>query len=117
MRSILPVLLVALALPVAAETAPEPPAVAESLAVVAELGRINGQALACGHRDVVARAKTVVVAVVPKTRRYGSAYEEATQEAFLAQGRGASPCPEGPALMARLEAAAARLAKSFPPSR
>lgn len=75
-------------------------------AVVATLGNINGRALACGHAEVVSRAKSIVIARVAKTRELGEAYEQATSEAFLAQGQRKAECPPRAALMVELEVAA-----------
>lgn len=75
---------------------------------VAALGRINGTALACGHADVVARAKSLVIARVAKTRALGEAFENATNAAFAA-ATGGSSCPQRAPLAVELEVAAARL--------
>lgn len=90
----------ALPLPVAgAEADPLP-------ATVATLGRINGRALACGHTEVVRQARAIVIARVAKTRELGEAFEQATSEAFLAQGQHKAACPPRAALTLELEAAA-----------
>lgn len=84
---------------------PESPAIADLLTGVAELGRVNGTALACGHSDLVSRAKAMVMLRAPKTRRFGEAYEQASSDAFRAQTAGNQPCPEAVVLALRLEAA------------
>lgn len=70
---------------------------------VQNIGRINGQALACGYSDLVARAKTVVIARVPKTRTSGEAFESATSEAFIQQGSDKANCPPRTALAVELD--------------
>ena len=80
---------------------------------VKALGRINGQALACGHKEVSTRTKTIVINGVPKTREYGEMFEQATTAAFLAQGNDKRACPPRPALTVELETVARPLA---PPS-
>ncbi|MDD5249795.1 MAG: hypothetical protein PHY45_12455, partial [Rhodocyclaceae bacterium] len=40
------------------------------LAAVQNLGRINGQALACSEQDVAARAKQLMLAHAPRTSQY-----------------------------------------------
>ena len=55
------------------------------LAAVRQLGTLNGQALACAEKDAAAHAKLLMLAHAPKTQRFGTAYEEATQEGYLAQ--------------------------------
>lgn len=86
------------------------PALAESetslLATVAELGRINGIALACGHTDVVARAKGMLIARVAKTRSLGEAFETATDQSFRRQNESGGACPARAALAVELETAA-----------
>lgn len=75
-------------------------------AAVATLGNINGRALACGHTEVVSRAKAIVIARGAKTRELGEAFEKATSEAFLAQGQRKAECPPRAALSVELEVAA-----------
>lgn len=79
-------------------------------ATVAEIGRINGVALACGHTDVVARAKGMLIARVAKTRSLGEAFEAATDQAFRHQTESGAACPARAALAVELEAAALPLA-------
>ncbi|MEW6514527.1 MAG: SCO family protein [Pseudomonadota bacterium] len=75
-------------------------------AAVAALGNINGRALACGHTEVVSRAKAIVIARVAKTRELGEAFEQATSAAFLAQGQQKTACPPRAVLAVELEVAA-----------
>jgi protein SCO1/2 len=82
-------------------------------ATVDALGRINGQALACNHREVAARARAIVIARVPKTREYGERFEQATSAAYLAAGGDKAACPAHVALTVELETTARPLA---PPS-
>lgn len=78
-------------------------------AAVAEMGRINGLALACEHKDVVARAKTLMISRVAKTRELGALFEEQTSAAFTAQAASRAACPGRATLAVALEAAALRL--------
>jgi protein SCO1/2 len=84
-------------------------ALAQARAAVAELGRINGLALACAHKEVVARAKTLMIARVAKTRELGALFEEQTSAAFTAQAGDRASCPGRAPLAVALEAAALRL--------
>lgn len=86
---------------------------AAGLAAVRELGRLNGIALACGQKDTAAWLRILMLNHAPKTRAYGEAYESATQEAFIAYGRG-TPCPASAALAASLEAVTQRLKTALP---
>lgn len=112
-RTVATVAWAVLASAVVAQTAPvAPPEAADAAALraVAELARLNGQALAC--RDVAAaqRAKAAMLAHAPKTPRYASAYEEGTQAAFVAQTRGdGAACPDAATLGERIEDTVRRL--------
>lgn len=98
--------------PLAAALHAEPDAATLDAAVDA-IGRINGQALACGHREVSLRARNIIVARVPKIREYGERFEQATSTAFLAAGGDTAACPPLAALTVELETTARPLA---PPS-
>ena len=108
LASCLLVLLAGSALPALAD---QPPA--EPLAAVSELGRLNGIALACGQTALATRLRDIVVAVAPKSREVGEAYEQAGNAAFLAQGRGQA-CPDGRSLASSIEAAERRLKAAYP---
>ncbi len=84
------------------------------LLAVKTLGSVNGQALACAETKLAARAKQLMLAHAPKTQRFGTAYEEATQEAFLTQTRAAGTCPDATQLTDRLNRLALQLAESLP---
>jgi len=87
------------------------------LAEVRDLGRLNGQALACGYADTAARIKTVIIQHAPKSRRYGAAFEAATNEAFLAQSRKEeATCPDGPTLNGNVDTASQSLLVALPPA-
>jgi len=86
------------------------------LAAVAQLGALNGQALACADKDAAARAKTLMLAHAPKTQRFGTTYEEATQEGYLAQTRAAGGCPDAKTLAGRIDEVARRLGTALPPA-
>ena len=59
-------------------------------ATVQSLGRLNGQALSCGHKEVAARIKEIMITRVPKTRELGAAFEQATTDSFLPRENGLS---------------------------
>lgn len=100
-----------LALPVRAADSPADAGLAE----IRDLGRLNGQALACDYADTAARIKTVMIQHAPKSRRYGAAFEEATNAAFLAQARkDQATCLDGPTLASQVEEVSQRLLAVFP---
>lgn len=84
------------------------------LLAVKSLGTVNGQALACAQLQAAARAKSLMLAHAPKTERFGAAYEEATQAAYLAQTRSAGVCPEAIRLTDQLNQLALQLAVTLP---
>ena len=86
--------------------APDPAAV---MVAVKEVGIVNGIALACGNKDAVARAKTLMIMRVPKTREYGEIFEQASNDSFLAQSVNKGACPGRATLAVQLEAAARSL--------
>ncbi len=86
---------------------------AEARAAVAELGQLNGLALACREPELSGRAKRLMLDHVPKLRDWGELYENATNGAFLAPPGG---CPETALLRVRLELVAARIGRLLPAS-
>jgi len=84
------------------------------LARVTELAQVNGQALACQDMVAVAKAKKLMLAHAPKTPRFGSAFEEATNASYLAQVRGAAPCPDAAAFASKLDTLAKQLQAELP---
>ncbi len=97
--------LATLSLPAAAT--PANPAIE---AAVSELGRLNGSALACKQPALVSRARNAVQTTAPKTRSYGEVFENATNDAFLAQGK--AVCPDSQTLASRIAEAETRLTES-----
>lgn len=83
---------------------------------VEALGRLNGIALACQQPALVARARNAIVTTAPKTRGYGEAFENATNAAYLEQGKGAA-CPDAASLASNIAAAEQRLKAEFPAQR
>ena len=85
------------------------------LAEIRDLGRLNGQALACSYTDAAARIKTVMIQHAPKSRRYGAAFEEATHAAFLDQvKKDQAACIDGPTLTSQVEEVTQRLLAALP---
>lgn len=84
------------------------------LAEVRELGRLNGQALACAQNENIARIKAVMIGNAPKSREYGAAFEQATNEAFMLRSRDQEACQDGPVITLQVEELANRLRALFP---
>lgn len=104
-----------LPLSIAVLSAPTFAADAEAgLLAIKALGNVNGQALACSEMQAAARAKSLMLAHAPKTQRFGTAYEEATQAAYLAQTRAAGTCPEAVRLVDQLNQLALQLDATLP---
>jgi protein SCO1 len=81
-------------------------------ASVQALGHLNGQALSCGHKEVAARIKQIMITRVPKTRELGEVFERATTESFLGQGK--SACPGNAPLRVEVEVLAMKFAPAVP---
>jgi hypothetical protein len=86
----------------------------EGTAAVNELGQLNGIALACKQPALVSRARNSIVTTAPKTRDIGEMFENATNSAYLEQGKGKTPCPDGAALAGKIGAAEKRLQAAYP---
>lgn len=82
---------------------------------VRALGVANGRALACGHQEAAGRLKAAMLRHAPKTRSYGEAYEEGTQEAFKAVTGGRDACP-APSLVALAAEAAIQAVQAVLPA-
>ncbi len=83
-------------------------------AAVSALGELNGIALACQQPALVSRARNIIVTTAPKTRDYGEVFENATNAAYLEQGKSKTPCPDAVTLAARIAAAEKNLQAIFP---
>lgn len=81
-------------------------------AALESLGQINGIALACQQPAIASRARNAVQTTAPKARAYGEAFENATNAAYLAQGKGS--CPDAATLAGRLADAEKQLQAAFP---
>jgi hypothetical protein len=98
------------ALPAQAQTA-----VGTGLKEIGDLGRLNGTALACQDLTAARRAKALMLKHAPKTERYGTRFDEATQDGFRAMTAQQTPCPTDPsALQTRLDAVEQQLQVALP---
>lgn len=86
------------------------------LSAIRDLGRVNGQALACGELASSGKVKALMIRHAPKTRSYGEVFEEATNAAFLAQGKDQEGCPKPVEFAARLSELSGRLQLTLPPA-
>lgn len=84
------------------------------LQAINDLARLNGQALACQDLKAAGQAKGLMLAHAPKTARFGNAFEEGTQQSYLAQLRNESDCPDTATLSTQLNTLAQRLQTSLP---
>lgn len=58
------------------------------------LGGLNGIALHCSYIGSSAAIRKAAAENLPKSRQYGAAFEEATNEAFLDAARTSKACPD-----------------------
>lgn len=87
---------------------------AAGLEAVRALAQLNGQALGCRDAGAAQRAKALMLAHAPKTPRYAQAFDEGTQQSFLAVTRNEVACVDAATVAGRLEAVAARLQAALP---
>ena len=95
----------------AAQASADPEA---GIAAIQDLGRVNGQALACSQMATSSQTKKLMIKHSPKTRRYGEVFEEATNSAYLAQGKDQQSCPKENEFSARLFEISGRLQTALP---
>ncbi len=80
---------------------------------VTGLGELNGIALQCKYLDQVRRMKAAVVATAPKERSFGLAFDQATNDGFLAFIRNAQVCPTHEVLEHRVGQGIEQMTKAF----
>lgn len=80
---------------------------------VANLGAINGVALACRYPEEVSRMKAAVVANAPKERSYGMSFDEATNSAFLKFVEQRAACPAKATLSGQVDVAIEKVEAAF----
>lgn len=85
-------------------------------AAIEALGKVNGIALACEQPAVASRARNALLTGAPKTRANGELFENATNAAYLEQGKGAA-CPDAATLASLIGAAEKGLQSAFPTAR
>lgn len=85
-----------------------------AMQAISRLAQLNGTALACQDTTAARRAKQLMLAHAPKTARYGQAFEDGTQAAFLATTAGQAACPDTADLARRLDGAARELQAVLP---
>lgn len=108
------IILLALTAPLSAPNMADAADAEAGLLTIKALGNLNGQALACSEVQAAARAKSLMLAHAPKTQRFGAAYEEATQAAYLAQTRATGACPDATRLTDQLNQLALQLEATLP---
>ena len=82
-------------------------------AALTAMGEVNGIALACQQPAIVSRSRNAVTNIAPKTRANGEIFENATNAAYLEQGKG-RPCPDVASLIKRFNEAEKNLSVAFP---
>ena len=80
---------------------------------IKHLGTLNGVALQCKYLDEVNRLKEAVVANAPKERSYGLAFDQATNDSFLAFLSGRKTCPGKTGFSDTVDAAIAETEQVF----
>ena len=92
---------------------PQAFAVEQGVTAIEAIGKVNGMALACQQPAIASRARNAVQTTAPKTRANGELFENATNAAFLDQGKGAV-CPDTASFSKALGEAEKNLQAAFP---
>lgn len=77
------------------------------------LGMLNGVALNCRYLEETQRMKQALVDTLPKRRELGMAFDQITNDAFLAFIERNDPCPEASDFAASVGEAIQSLERSF----
>jgi len=85
-----------------------------AMQVIGDLANVNGQALACADLKTARRAKDLMLAHAPKTARFGSIFEEGTQQSYVAQIKTSTACPDASDLSLQVDALVKRLQTALP---
>jgi len=91
-------------------------AVEDGAAAIEAIGKVNGMALACQQPAIASRARNAVITIAPKTRSSGELFENATNAAYLEQGKGVV-CPDTASFSKALGEAEKNLQAAFPASK
>lgn len=83
------------------------------LDAIQQLGQLNGVALACRYDDAVKRMKHAIIVAAPKERVYGQAFDESSNQGFMAFVQGGQQCPGEFDFVRRVEAAIGEVTKAF----
>lgn len=86
----------------------------DQIAAVRDMGMLNGIALHCGYYDQTRIMKKNLVEILPKKRELGLAFDEASNESFLAFIDKKEKCPGAVSLMERVNKALQSLRTKFP---
>ncbi len=77
------------------------------------MGELNGVALHCGYFDETRRMKAALISNLPKVRGLGKAFDDKTNQSFLAFTQVKSPCPGAAAFAKQVDQAILALAREF----
>ena len=81
---------------------------------VADMGKLNGTALACRYYDLARRIKRILIDNLPKSRELGRIFEDRTREAFMVYVQANKTCPSPGVLEGRVDEVEQRIHKAFP---
>ena len=83
------------------------------LEAITALGNLNGIALGCKYINQVRRMKQAVIANAPKERSYGIAFDDSTNDAFVAFIGSGKQCPGEATLASQVDAAVQAVEQAF----
>jgi len=80
---------------------------------IKQLGELNGVALNCKFLDETRRMKKALVQALPKRRQLGQAFDDITNNSFLAFIQAKSPCPDAAEFSEKVDTAIQALNAAF----
>ena len=83
------------------------------LEAITALGNLNGIALGCKYIGQVRRMKETVIANAPKERRYGIAFDDSTNDAFVTFIGSGKRCPGEASFASQVDAAIQTVEQAF----
>jgi len=110
MKTLLPSLLLSLAMSLPASAAETGDT---QLQAIARMGELNGIALQCRYLDQMRRIKQVLISHLPKQRALGEWFEKTTQDSFMNFMQQNRECPGLIEYERELDQASKRIAEVF----
>jgi hypothetical protein len=83
---------------------------------LSRMGELNGVALACRRFEQTRRIKQALIETLPKQRELGQAFDDDTNDSFMAFVNSGKPCPSPAEFGEQVEEAVEALRQAYPVS-